>query len=334
MDQRILQIIQKHPELKLEFEELYPELTESEDERIRKAMIECFKARGQGSFAGYPMSTIIIYLEKQKEDYFSFSEEQRKYMEKYISLDKVTLVKLLAERDKNTEEILSFFGNKEQKEQKHSLKLDVDMAFDAREPRDNWEYIKEFCDKFGRIPKDMDELDELISYVMVKKQKERKPIISAEESLGISQEEYNKIVDECIYDEDKEQKPAECIEFDNEFKNQVSHLLVSVLNKEWEYNKGFVEYVAQQLLEYAKHEMKPAEWSEEDDAVFGDLMWCIEQAKKFAKDENDMGNIWFAENWLKKRIKFLRPCQPCEVDDNDKEMEERMIENYMEGRES
>ena len=31
------------------------------------------------------------------------------------------------------------------------------------------------------------------------KQKEQKPIISAEESLGISQDEYNEIVDECIY---------------------------------------------------------------------------------------------------------------------------------------
>lgn len=49
------------------------------------------------------------------------------------------------------------------------------------------------------------------------------------------------------------------------------------------------------------------EWSEEDEAAFGDLMWCIEQARKSAKDENDMGNIWFAENWLKKKLKSLRP---------------------------
>ena len=47
------------------------------------------------------------------------------------------------------------------------------------------------------------------------------------------------------------------------------------------------------------------EWSEEDEAAFGDLMWCIEQARKSAKDENDLGNIWFAENWLKTRLKSL-----------------------------
>lgn len=48
-------------------------------------------------------------------------------------------------------------------------------------------------------------------------------------------------------------------------------------------------------------------WSDEDETAFGDLMWCIKQAAKFAKDENDMGNIWFAENWVKNRLKSLRP---------------------------
>lgn len=56
-----------------------------------------------------------------------------------------------------------------------------------------------------------------------------------------------------------------------------------------------------------EREQKPAEWSEEDKTALCDLMWCIEQARKFAKNENDMGNIWFAENWVKKRIKSLCP---------------------------
>lgn len=55
--------------------------------------------------------------------------------------------------------------------------------------------------------------ENLCDFVMSQqeKQKEQKLIISAEESLGISQEEYNKIVDECIYDE---QKPAKWSEED------------------------------------------------------------------------------------------------------------------------
>lgn len=63
----------------------------------------------------------------------------------------------------------------------------------------------------------------------------------------------------------KEQKPAACIDFDNEFENQISRLLVSVLNGEHEYNEGLVKYAAQSLLGYAKQEQKPAEWSEDDE---------------------------------------------------------------------
>ena len=76
----------------------------------------------------------------------------------------------------------------------------------------------------------------------------------------------------------KEQKSVECIEFDNEFKNQVSHLLASVLNREWEYSKEFVEYTAQQLLGYAKHEISPEEWSEEDKVKLNDVIRLIEDS--------------------------------------------------------
>lgn len=48
-------------------------------------------------------------------------------------------------------------------------------------------------------------VEDIISYL--EKQKELKPIISAAEILGISQKEYNKIVDECIYGEQKVQNP-------------------------------------------------------------------------------------------------------------------------------
>lgn len=60
----------------------------------------------------------------------------------------------------------------------------------------------------------------------------------------------------------KEQKPVKCIDFDNEFENQVSHLIASVLNGEHEYSEGFVKYAVQSLLGYAQNELKPVEWSE------------------------------------------------------------------------
>jgi hypothetical protein len=41
------------------------------------------------------------------------------------------------------------------------------------------------------------------------------------------------------------------------------------------------------------------EWSEEDKTALGDALWCCKQAASIAKNENDMGNIWYAEKWLK-----------------------------------
>ena len=60
--------------------------------------------------------------------------------------------------------------------------------------------------------------------------------------------------------------------FETEFERQVSCLIASAINKEHEYNQGYVKWTANALLNYAKHELekqgqqKPAEWSEEDEA--------------------------------------------------------------------
>ena len=40
-------------------------------------------------------------------------------------------------------------------------------------------------------------------------------------------------------------------------------------------------------------------WSEDDETGFGDALWAVQQARTIAKDENDMGNLWYAEYWLK-----------------------------------
>lgn len=70
MDQRILQIIQKHPELKPEFEEIYPELKDSEDERMRKDIIQFFKDAANSKTRVVYSNTFaewVTYLEKQKD---------------------------------------------------------------------------------------------------------------------------------------------------------------------------------------------------------------------------------------------------------------------------
>lgn len=44
--------------------------------------------------------------------------------------------------------------------------------------------------------------------------------------------------------------------FSTEFEKQVSYLIASAINKEHEYNEGFVKWIANALLEYAKHEFE------------------------------------------------------------------------------
>lgn len=41
--------------------------------------------------------------------------------------------------------------------------------------------------------------------------------------------------------------------------------------------------------------------SDEEKQGKEDVLWCISQAKKHAKDENEMGTCWFAEKWLEKQ---------------------------------
>ena len=64
-----------------------------------------------------------------------------------------------------------------------------------------------------------------------------------------------------------------------------------------------VEVIDANKKELKNIKQKPTEWSEEDEAGLGNALWAIQQAKTIAKDENDMGNLWHAENWLKS----LRP---------------------------
>lgn len=46
---------------------VFPELRESEDERIRRKMIEHFKSKTKETWCNMPVKDIIAYLEKQKE---------------------------------------------------------------------------------------------------------------------------------------------------------------------------------------------------------------------------------------------------------------------------
>jgi hypothetical protein len=91
--------------------------------------------------------------------------------------------------------------------------------------------------------------------------------------------------------------------FIQDYTNHCSNELEGGGYHEWltpEQARGAVKIARDEMLkEFEKQgEQKPA-WSEKDDIGLCDALWAIQQAKTIAKDENDMGNLWYAERWLK-----------------------------------
>lgn len=114
------------------------------------------------------------------------------------------------------------------------------------------------------------------------------------------------------------QKPVEWtqdnVEELTEFENVMMHIGGSFFGEHQGLDPNdtaCVKEQAQYLLELAQ---KPA-WSEEDENGLGDALWAIKQARTIAKDENDMGNLWCAECWLKSLKDRVLPKQ--ELNDED-----------------
>lgn len=224
--------------LPLESAEMFPELKESKDERIRKELLEHCKNQAKPYiYTGNKCPQIqswIDWLEKQGE---------QKPAEEIISnLD------YISPKDKALFKIATVLS---QHEDKNGSPL---------------EEIKSILVDYG--------INNLEA-------NEQKPIIemkSPEESLGISSEEYNKIVDECIYGE---QKPA-WSEEDERIYKVVLELIDS-------YSKGTIGgcIIPPNVERYAKWfkalkdrilPQPKQEWSEEDERKLNDVIRLIENS--------------------------------------------------------
>lgn len=181
---------------------------------------------------------------------------------------------------------------------------------DERMLREIKRYIKEQGDKPTGLPNGTVAISDMIAWF--EKQKEHKPSgeTNVEPNSKIPREEYlyhllaNHIITFTDYTYLLAKKP-----FDYECANIPQKDYTPVEQKPADLSEMMVHkepYIAPVPTPMVADEQKPA-WSDEDETAFGDLMWCIKQAAKSAKDENDIGNVWFAENWVKNRLKFLRP---------------------------
>lgn len=180
-------------------EKIFPVLKESDDDRIRKGIIcgmNALKEQHKETFASIPINDCIAWLEKQKEikteDFGEFINKLSKQFPQ-ISFAKLSRIAVRvknwlekqgenkpAEWSKEDEQNLNFWldNNKSVDSDKRNWLRSIKDRVQPQpnyveqdtETHDLWVYIREWNDKFGRLPKDEDELASCIDYVM-KRQK-------------------------------------------------------------------------------------------------------------------------------------------------------------------
>ena len=92
-----------------------------------------------------------------------------------------------------------------------------------------------------------------------------------------------------------EQKPAWSEEDEKMIQDIINDIAIA---QEQVYCKSRCEEEINWIKSIKARVQPKQEWGEDDETALGDALWCCKQAASIAKDENDMGNIWYAENWL------------------------------------
>ena len=278
---------------------LVPELRESEDERIRKWLIEMVeevrKANPTNAEHNEKCSEAIAYLEKLKD------------------LTKEGIIKQLEEEFYACGTTPKWFHDTVQGAINHG-RADALSKFNAVPSVVSDELRRQERETAISQLKHLNDV-----YIGDEKQKEQEPsqydIDILEKHItkdSISELAHTVIIRNGWEIVEQEQKPSEWSEEDLSFLQRISSVIqwAACCTEKYRIINTDGASELQTWLQDLPNRFalqKSAEWSEEDEAAFGDLMWCIEQARKSAKDENDMGDIWFAENWVKNRLKFLRP---------------------------
>ena len=112
---------------------------------------------------------------------------------------------------------------------------------------------------------------------------------SAEESLGVSSETYNKIVDECIYGEHKHVEWSE--EDENKMNNLIQHLRVAYSQCDWlDETINWIKFLSPQ---------KKQEWSEEDEEMLKSILATCKMYAELVPSSPGKHLLEMQENWLK-----------------------------------
>ena len=253
---------------------------ESEDERMRKELIEFIKSLlCNNAFDRYKLGCWIAWLEKQKENPKSSDSIPSNCTSDVKCEDRWHKVE--DSLPNNTREVL--------------CKDAIGNYFIGRYySKGIWEIsMYDDCDKSN------EDNPPVVMWIDIpsEKQKEQKPINQCnthEPTLDEARkwnEAYEKGYSLGYENGRNEQKPAEWAELQSEFRN---------------INEAFEDGKKEVVGNPEKYGLcKPAEWGEEDEVYLQDALWCVNQAAKVAREENDMGACWSAERWLKS----LRPVK-------------------------
>lgn len=292
-------------------ETLIPELKESDDERMLQTIIRGFencKRNGMETFNNTKIDDILVYLEKQKEPGI-----------KWLKSDNVK------NPDKPYIDKAGVFYT-----------TDGRMCYASEIEKQKGETLRNFIDNFpySDEQKEQKPINNSTREKIINRATSEKQVVLLSESNGNAEidwdtrslEDAKKLLEYGIafINERLGTKPIKCIEFYNEFENQISHLLASVLNGEHEYNKDFVKYASQSLLGYAKNELKSDELNEREklmkalqttNAQIGELVEenykLKEQKPVISDDAIREGVVHFGitqyqiNNWLKKHINVV-----------------------------
>ena len=164
-------------------ENLFSELRESEDERMRQRIIQAIRLRADDMNEEW--SDEIAWLEKQKKsDALINTTSEMEYAKNY-SYD--VWEKLMSKfnamagyrigcNDVSDIVLNAILNAFEWRNKQKPIEQDT-------ETRDLWVYIREWNDKFGRLPKDEDELAACVDYVM----KRQKPADKADVLMSLDE---------------------------------------------------------------------------------------------------------------------------------------------------
>ena len=304
-------------------EALAPELAESDDERIRRALINALKVSETIGELEFRLSEptkekAIAYLEKQKEASKAIEAVERidKYIDEHVEnahdmKDSHPDKKYCQGIDDTLAGIAGIlqdvYSNEKQKEQNDEECTDFVIYCPIKNGEGEYECIPySFYGSLTSFSEDKDLIDFL-------------------RTCFYTEEECNEWIKR-----QKEQKPGEYLDKDKIYAimkklNDLSFSKDILINSKEYKQIDEITHDVRSLLDYPINQ-QPAEWSGEDNICWDEAFACVTRAKKTAKNEEELQSAVIAEKWLKEiQFKYyVHPVKP-EWSEEDEEMFEALM---------